>query len=277
MKNRDRGVGSSNLPPGINLVKLLIIADIMKLNNKVAIITGSSSGIGEATAILFAKEGAKVVVNCKTNIEGAKKVVKKIKSAGGDAFFVQADVSNPKDVKKLFEETIKKYGTVDILINNAGDTKGKDFLESKKEDWLYDFNNNFFGTVLCSQEAAKIMLKRGSGKILNTSSVRGLDSTGREGIIGYSAAKAAVINFTKTLAKHLAPKIQVNAIAPGFVKTPNFDDVPQETKDNFINKTYLKRWINPLEIAEAFLYLATADAITGEVLVVDAGFTLKEG
>lgn len=248
----------------------------MKLKDKVAIVTGSSSGIGKATAILFANEGSQIVVNCKTNVEGARKVVEKIKKNGGDAFYVQADVSKPNDVRNLFDQTLSKYETVDILVNNAGVARGKDFLETTKQDWINDLDDNFLGTVLCSQKAAKIMLSKGAGKILNTASIRGLDSTGREGIMAYSAAKAAVINFTKTLAKELAPQIQVNAVAPGFVETPPFDQVPQETKDRFIENTILKRWIRPEEIAEAFLYLATADSATGEVLVIDAGYTLKK-
>lgn len=247
----------------------------MKLKNKAVLITGSSSGIGEATAYKFAEEGAKVVVNCKSNVEGAKKVVKKIKKRGGDAIYVQADVSKPKDVKRLFKETLKAFGTVDILINNAGSTVGKPFLETDKNHWLEAFDNNFFGTVLCSREAAKIMSKRGSGKILNTSSIRGINHAGREGIMAYSAAKAAVINFTKTLAKELAPKILVNAVAPGFVYTPYYDALSDELKKSFIDATAIKRFITVDEIADAFLYLAIAEAVTGEVLVVDGGFTLK--
>jgi 3-oxoacyl-[acyl-carrier protein] reductase len=119
------------------------------------------------------------------------------------------------------------------------------------------------------------MLKKGTGKILNTSSIRGLPHTGREGVMPYSAAKAAVINFTKTLAKELAPNIQVNNIAPGFVYTPYYDSLSEDVKKNFIKGTAIKRFINVDEIAKAFLYLATADAVTGETLVVDGGFTLK--
>lgn len=247
----------------------------MKLKGKVVIITGSSSGIGEATALLFAKEGARVVVNSRKNVRGGKSVVEKIKKGSGDAIYVQADVSDPKQVKKLFQATLKKYKSVDILINNAGAARGPSLLKSTKKDWLREFDDNLFSTVLCSKEATGIMYKQGSGKILNTASIRGLPFGGRQGIVAYSAAKAAVINFTKTLAKELAPNINVNAVAPGFVKTPPYDNESQELIDTLLESTHLKKWIKSEEIAEAFLYLATADAVTGEVLIVDAGYSLK--
>lgn len=249
----------------------------MKLKDKVVLITGSSSGIGEATARLFASEGASVIINCLSNVSGAEKVVKDIASTYSKATLIQANVSNSEEVKKMFEKVIKLYGTIDILVNNAGASHSKDFFETTKEDWIATFDDNFFGTVLCSQQAAKIMLKNKKGKILNTSSIRGLPSTGREGIMAYSAAKAAVVNFTKTLSKLLAPNVQVNAIAPGFVYTPNYDPMPEKVKESFISGSLIKRWINVKEIAEAYLYLATADAVTGQVLVVDGGFTLKVG
>lgn len=248
-----------------------------KLKNKVVLITGSSSGIGEATAKLFSRLGAKVVVNSKSNVSGGKKVVSEIIKDGGKAVYIQANISEPEEVKTLFKKIVDEFGTLDILINNAGVARGKEFLKTTKEDWIQEFNDNFFGTVLCSQQAVRIMKQGDGGKILNTASIRGLDSTGREGIMPYSTAKAAVVNFTKTLAKEVAPKIQVNAVAPGFVYTPNYDSMPDEVKDKFIENTYLKRWINVDEIAEAFAYLAQAEAVTGEVLVVDAGFTLKDG
>lgn len=247
----------------------------MKLADKVAIITGSAANIGRATALLFAKEGAKVVVNAKNNASGGQAVVDEITKAGGQAIFVQADLAQPAEVKRLFTAAVEKFNTVDILVNNAGVAASKPFLETTKDDWLSDFDNNFFDMVLCSQEAAKIMLEKGSGVILNTTSIRGIEHTGREGIMAYSAAKAAAISLTKTLAKELAPKIRVNAVAPGFVITPNYDKTPQAVKDQFIDGTLIKRWIQPEEIAQAFLYLATAEAVTGENLVVDGGFTLK--
>lgn len=249
----------------------------MKLEGKVAIITGSAANIGKATALLFAKEGAKVVINTKNNTEAGQAVTDEIKNAGGEAIFVQADLSQQDEANKLFKAAVDAFGTVDILVNNAGVANGKAFLETTKEDWMRDFDNNFFDMVLCSQAAVKIMAQKGGGVILNTTSIRGIEHTGREGIMPYSAAKAAAISFTKTLAKELAPKIRVNAVAPGFVITPNYDKTPQEVKDQFIDGTLIKRWIQPQEIAEAFLYLATAEAVTGENLVVDGGFTLKVG
>ncbi len=247
----------------------------MKLADKVAIITGSSANIGKATALLFAKEGAKVIVNARTSVEAGQAVVDEIKQNGGEAIFIQADLSQPAEVDKLFAATLEAFGTVDILVNNAGAAHSKPFLEMAKDDWLHDFDDNLFNMVLCSQRAVKIMQEKGAGVILNTTSIRGLDYTGREGIMGYSAAKAATISFTKTLAKELSPHIRVNAVAPGFVITPNYDKTPQNVKDEFIGGTQIKRWIQPAEIAEAFLYLATAEAVTGLNMVVDGGFTLK--
>lgn len=247
----------------------------MKLKNKVVVITGSSSNIGKETALLFAKTGAKVVVNSNINISGGKEVASQIVKSGGEAIYVQADVSEEKDVIKLFNEAVKAFGTVDVLINNAGITPGQPFLETTVDIWQKAFTGNLLSTVLCSREASKIMLKNGHGSIINTSSVRGIEHTGREGIMAYSAAKAGIINFTKTLAKQLAPNIFVNAVAPGFVYTHNYASMSQEQKDAFINATLIKRFIQPNEIAEAFLFLASSDIITGEVLVVDGGFTLK--
>lgn len=248
----------------------------MEIKDTVTVITGSSAGIGRATALRFAREGAKLVINSRSNIKGGEEVVAKIRELGTEAIYVQADLSEPNQVKSLFDQTLSAFGTVDILINNAGTTIGAGpFLETTKEDWLKAFTHNVITAVLCSKEASKIMLGKGRGKIINTSSVRGLENTGREGIMAYSAAKAALINFTKTLAKELAPAITVNAIAPGFVSSPSYDAMPRELRDDFINATQIKRFISPQEIADAFLFLANADALTGEVLVIDGGFTLK--
>ncbi len=249
--------------------------DTGKLKSKVAIVTGSSDNIGRAIALSFAKQGASVVVNARANVEGGKRTVAEIEAAGGKALFVQADVSAPSAVAKLFQETVDKFGTVDILVNNAGAVQEKAFLDLTKEDWMQSFDANFFGSVLCSQAAAKIMLERGHGKIINNASIRGLGHAGRAGIMPYSAAKAALISFTKTLAKDLAPAINVNAVAPGYTLTSAFDGVPKERMDQFVEGALIKRWLSVDEIADAFLYLAQAEGITGEVLVVDGGWSLR--
>jgi len=246
----------------------------MRLDKKVAVITGSAANIGKATALLFAKEGAKVVVTTKNNVEGANKVVDEVKAQGGEAVFVQADLSKPGDVKQLFAAAVEAFGSVDILVNNAGVTKGKPFLETTLEDWQDQYADNMFSMVLCSQAAAKIMLDKGSGVILNTTSIRGLEHGGRPTAMAYSTAKAATISFTKNLAKELAPNIRVNAVAPGFTLTPNYDQDSPMVK-GFIEGTLIKRWIKPEEIAEALLYLATAEAVTGENLIVDGGYTTQ--
>lgn len=244
----------------------------MKLTGKVAVITGSAANIGRATALLFAKEGAKVVVTTKQHVDAGKAVVEEIKQSGGDAVFIQADLSVPQQVQALFDGAVDAFGTVDILVNNAGVTKAKPFLETTIEDWQSQYADNLFSMVLCSQAAARIMLDKQSGVILNTTSIRGLEHGGRSTAMAYSTAKAATISFTKNLAKELAPHIRVNAVAPGFTLTPNYDQDSPMVK-SFIEGTLIKRWIQPEEIADALLYLATAEAVTGENLIVDGGYT----
>lgn len=246
----------------------------MNLQDKVVLITGSSSGIGKATALRFAKEGARVVVNYKTNKEGGEETVKEIEKLGGTALLVQADVSNPREVKRLFEEVVKKFGTVDILINNAAIPNDKvPYFEASYDEIVELVNTDLVGPMICAQEAIKLMKKQGYGKIFNTSSIRGWEHGGRS--VVYAASKAGLNSFTRTLAKHVAPEIQVNAVAPGFVKTRNYDAMSEEQIKTFIDQTILKRWVTEDEIADAFVFLAKNDAMTGQVLYVDAGFTLK--
>lgn len=247
----------------------------MKLNSKVAIITGSASNIGRSVALKFARERAKVVVHAKTNIEGGKEVVREIHTLGSNAIFVQADLTDPQQVVYLFQQTMETFGTVDILVNNAGSKSAVPFLETDKQHWTKAFDDNLLTCVLCSIEAAKNMLANGSGKIINTTSIRGLEHAGRTGVIAYSAAKAAVINFTKTLAKELAPTVAVNAVAPGLVYTPKNANMPPEAIADFIDGSLLKRWLTVEEVADAFLYLAGAEGITGQILVIDGGYILK--
>ncbi len=245
----------------------------MDIKNKVVVITGSSSGIGKATALRFAQEGAKVVVNYHVNKEGGEETVKEIKDAGHEALLVKADVSNPQEVEQLFKTAVDTFGTVDILINNTGISEEKPFLEMTFEDISKTINTDLVSAMLCSQAALKIMQERGAGKILSTSSIRGAEHGGRAVI--YAAAKAGINSFTKTLAKQVAPNIQVNAVGPGFVKTRGYDKRSAEQIKEFLDGTLLKRWVTLDEIADTFIFLAKNDAMTGQVIYVDAGFLLK--
>lgn len=245
----------------------------MDLKNKTVVITGSSSGIGKTTAIRFAKEGSKVVINYNINKEGGEETLKEVEKYS-QGILIQADISKPEDVKRLFDEVENRFGTVDILINNAAIPNDKvTFLESSYDQILELVNTDLIGAMICSQHAIKYMQKQGYGKIINTSSIRGAEHAGRS--VVYAASKAGINSFSKTLAKMVAPNIQVNAVAPGFVKTRNYDNMTQKQIDSFIDQTYLKRWVTEDEIADAFIFLAKNDAMTGQVIYVDAGFTLK--
>jgi 3-oxoacyl-[acyl-carrier protein] reductase len=246
----------------------------MSLDGLVVLVTGSSRGIGQAVASAFAGRGARVIVNSVADVDGGASAVQEIEAYGGTARYVQGDASDPADVERLFASTEREFGPVDILINNAGVTESMPFLEATKEHWLRMLNVNLLSTVLCAQRAAKVMLERGSGVIVNTSSIRGFDANGREGAMAYSAAKAAVNNFTRTLAKELAPAVRVNAVSPGFVATSYMDRVTDELKASWLEAIPLHRFITPQEIAQAYLFLAESHGTTGTILSLDAGFTL---
>lgn len=245
----------------------------MELKDKIVLITGSSSGIGKTTAIRFAKEGAHVVINyCTNKIGGEQTLVEIEKYSKG--LLVQADVSNPTDIAKLFAKIEEEFGTIHILINNAAIPNDKvPFLQAGPEDIHEMINTDLIGPMICSQYAISYMQKQGFGKILNTSSIRGAEYGGRS--VVYAASKAGINSFTKTFAKMVAPNIQVNAVAPGFVKTRSYDGRTEEECNMFLEQTYLKRWVTQEEIADAFIFLAKNDAMTGQVIYVDAGFTLK--
>lgn len=249
----------------------------MRLKGKVCLITGSSRGIGKATAVKFAANGASVVVNYRANENEANEVVLEIKRLGVKAIAVKADVSVPFEVKNMFKTALEEFGKIDVLVNNAGVDRPKPFLDLTLSDWEETFRVNLYGAFLCSQEAAKIMLERGGGKILNTVSVRGLSYCGRRGNIVYSASKAAMLSFTKTLAKELAPAIRVNGVSPGPSNTDISRVWDSETREAAINDSYLKRLVEPEDIANAFVFLASdeSNAMTGEVIIVDGGYNLS--
>ena len=246
----------------------------MRLKDKVAIITGTGKGIGEATAKLFAKEGAKVV-GCARTFENADKVAKEIIAAGGEAIAVKVDVSNKADVDRLFKTTMEKYGRVDILVNNAGITDDARLVKMTEDQFDRVVAINLKGTYLCGQAAAQIMLEQGSGVILNTASVVGV--YGNFGQTNYAATKFGVVGMTKTWAKELSPKgIRVNAVAPGYIATPMVEAMPEKVLNMMREKTPLRRLGTPEDVAYAFLYLASDESsfATGAVLNLDGGLVL---
>lgn len=245
----------------------------MNLDSKSVIVTGSSNNIGRAIAIKFARNGANVVVHAKSNVAGGRSVCDEISQLGANAIFVQADLADEQAVRELFERSIERFGKVDVLINNAGRFEEGRFADTTRAHWNRMFEDNFYSAVNCCTEAGRVM--NDGGKIINIASIRGLERGGRPGGIAYSAAKAALISFTKTLAQELAPAIHVNAVAPGFTKTSAFDKTPPSRIEAFLETTILKRWLEPEEVADGCFYLATADGITGEVLVIDAGWNAR--
>lgn len=249
----------------------------MTLAGKIAVVTGSSRGIGRSVADAFGDRGAVVVLNSCSDTATGERAAQQIRDRGGAAGYIQADVTDPAEVERLFETVEQTYGPVEILVNNAGRTEAAPILESTPEHWTQMLNVNLMSAVLCSIRAAKSMTARGGGAIINTSSIRGFDANGREGVMAYSAAKAALNNFTRTLAKELAPAIRVNAVAPGFVATSYLDRVDEPMKQTWLEHIPLRQFIDPEQIAGAYVYLAEAPYVTGTILTADAGFTLGRG
>lgn len=244
----------------------------MKLQNKVAIITGSSRGIGKATALLFAQEGANVVVNFKSNEKEAEKVISAI---GKDrSLLVQADVTKESDVKKLVSATLKEFGKVDILVNNAGEIFRPGDWKADTETWHKTLDTNLTSAWLMTREVAPLMQKDG-GAIVNIVSVYGF--LGAAPVLAYTSAKGGLITMTKSFAKELAPSIRVNAVAPSNVMTDMTKGAGEALIEQFRQETPLKRIAKPEELAKAILFLASDDAsyVTGEMLVVDGGYSLK--
>ena len=246
----------------------------MRVKDKVVIITGGGSGIGKETGLLFAREGAKVVV-ADVNEKAGAETVDTIKNAGGEALFAKLDVSNREQTKQVVKDTIAKYGRIDVLINNAGITQDALVVKMTEDQWDKVININLKGPFNCIQAVVEQMIIQGSGVILNISSIVAL--YGNVGQTNYAATKAGLVGMTKTLAKELGKKgIRVNAIAPGFIYTPMTATVPEKILDMMKEKTPLKRLGTPADIANALLFLASDDAsfINGAVISVDGGLLL---
>jgi 3-oxoacyl-[acyl-carrier protein] reductase len=246
----------------------------MRLKDKVAIVTGSTKGIGMETAKTFAREGAKVVI-CGTRENAIKEVVEEIKSAGAEALGFKVDVSNRTQVNEMVAEVKKAWGRVDILVNNAGITADAMLKKMTEEQFDKVININLKGVYNCAQAVLEIMTEQGSGVILNATSVVGL--YGNVGQTNYAAAKWGVIGMTKTWAKELGRKgIRVNAVAPGFIMTPMTEVLPEKVLDMMKEKAPLQRLGMPEDIANAYLFLASDEAsfVTGAVLSVDGGLVI---
>lgn len=238
-------------------------------------ITGSSSGIGKATALLFAQEGAHVIVHYRNNRKGANEIVQQIKKRGGNSVAFKANIIDPDQVRQLFQQAINTFGKIDVFINSVGLAKAKPFFEITREHLLEQFDENFFSAFYCCQEAARRMKKQNEGKIINISSMHGIEHVGATSILAYTAARAGLNILTRTLARLLGPTITVNAVTPGFVRTRYWDGISDKDEKSLLADTVIKRWIQPEEIASACLFLATNNAVTGEILVVDGGYQLK--
>ena len=244
-----------------------------RLDGKVAIVTGSSRGIGKAIAERFAAEGAKVTVNWAGRERDANAVVDGINSRGGEALSMGADVSSSAEVKKLVRATMDRFGRIDILVNNAGVMVAKPVLETTEEDWDRTIDVNLKGAYLCSKEVAPIMLGQEAGKIIMMSSNSGLYHPSAMKFTEYVVSKAGMNGLTKALALALGPHITVNAICPGWIKTDMIADTDPEVEQRILAETALRRWGTTDDVAGAAVFLASseADFITGELLIVAGG------
>jgi len=248
----------------------------LKLENKVAIVTGSGQGIGKGIALELAKEGAKVIVS-DINQDNIDKTVDEIESLGLEAFGVRADVSNFSDVNQLVKKSIKKFGKVDILVSNAGIYPFKPLSEMEEKDWDNVLNVNLKGIFNCTKAVLPEMIKQNGGSIINIASIAGA-VVGFSNLAHYSASKGGVLGFTRSAALELAQhKIRVNAIAPGAIETPGAKIADEEVAKQFVQAVPLKRMGQPIDIGKAVVFLASEDSsyVTGQMIVVDGGFTLQ--
>jgi 3-oxoacyl-[acyl-carrier protein] reductase len=245
--------------------------EALELTGKVALVTGAAQGIGKAVALLLARNGADLVVS-DVNLEKAQETAKEIQAGGREALAVKVDVANLEDVERMVQAILEQFHQIDILVNNAGITRDKLILRMNEEDWDVVLDVNLKGTFNCTKVVIRHMSKQKSGKIVNIASVVG--EMGNAGQANYSASKAGVIGFTKTIAREFAQRgINVNAIAPGYIETPMTDALPEKVKEELKRMIPLERLGRPEDVAEAVLFLVSGAShyITGQVLNVNGG------
>lgn len=247
----------------------------MSLKGKTAIITGGSRGIGKACAIYLAKQGADIVFNYSNNSSMAEKTADEIKNLGVKVQAVKADVKSSQDIDYLFNQALENFNSIDILVNNAGITRDTLLIRMKEEDWDKVLDINLKGVYLTCKAAAKHMMKKRQGRIINISSVVGI--TGNPGQANYAASKAGIIGFSKSIAKELAPRgILVNVVAPGFIDTDMTSVLGEKVKDNILSQIPLGRYGSPEDVAKLVTFLASDDNqyITGQVINIDGGMLM---
>ena len=247
----------------------------MRLKDKVALVTGSSRGVGRAIALAYAKEGASVVVNYSSSKEAGEGVVKEIEHGGGKAILVKADVDKAAEAEELVEKGIEEFGRLDILVNNAGFTRPAMMLKMTEEQWDQVVDIHLKGAFLCSQAAGRQMKEQNGGKIINVTSVAGL--VGTVGQINYSAAKGGILSMTKSIARELARyNVCANVISIGILAMGMSEKITSDEKfkDIYMNRILLKRFGQPEDVVPAFIFLASDESnyITGQLICVDGGY-----
>ena len=247
----------------------------MELTGKAALVTGGSRGIGRATALELARQGARVAVNYMAQEAAANAVVAAIKEAGGEAFAVQADVGDATAVERMVETLQERWGRVDILVNNAGITRDTLLMRMSEEDWDAVIRTDLKGPFLCTKAVLRPMLRQRWGRIINLSSIIG--TRGNAGQANYAAAKAGLIGFTKSVAKEVASRnITVNALAPGWIESDMVASVPEAYRKEALARIPAGRFGTPEDVAATIAFLASeaASYITGQVLGIDGGMVL---